>query len=548
MKDKRTIWLMGILLALIGIFLIFNFPKDPETIVQQPVKEELLAGNNEIKSIEIRKGENGALEANVRYFYRGGESNPVLRVITDSPEPNAHFYFDEEQNAPIKKGEHSATIEIKRQPIPQKEFTSHKVIASLGSKFGPTKVKKEIEYSIEWPDSFSYNRNREFTKKTTTELYKEAVEFIDQADSRTFNQAKKNLERILLKDPAYIDAYPELARFSMKSNWGPEGLKQAETYLLSGLALQKDHANSHVLLGYVYTHQNRFDEAEQEFITAEKLGTNNLWLWANWGELNALRGKHEEAISTYLKAIASPRTYNTYDRARLDAYRKLFALLNTQEELSKADELYKRRAEEYPNSPCFLTEYAAFRISRFEDFQGALNAGRKAIDAGCDSTESRQIMGVANYLAWASTEGQQRDAYLSQAQIFFPESPQLIYLLSRNDSTSKVLSELKKQFISIDTKDNENYNALAYALMENDISSARRLIKLGAQPAEPVSEQEYPVALIPVFHQHTEGVQLLLENGVNLATMKYRGISALGYAEQLENPEIYQLIKSKSRT
>lgn len=554
MKEKRAAGLMAVLLGVIGVYIFKPFQEEPVTVAQLLVKEDLLPGDNKITSIEVVKGADGLLYADIQYFYRGGSAVPSLRVLADSPAPQSHLYYDEDQTSLVKKGENKVRIEIKRPPIPDKEFTSHKIKVSfengvfLENGTSAMKLDKEVDYLIEWPDSFSYNQNRNFSKKTINELYTEAVELIDQSNSNTFGQAKKNLERILLKDPAYIDAYPELARFSMKNKWGPEGLKQAETYLLSGLALQKDHTNSHVLLGYVYTHQSRFDEAEQEFKTAEKLGTDNLWLWANWGELHALQGSRERSVETYLKAISAPRPYNTYDRARLDAYRKLFSLLDSKEGLVKADELYKKRADEYPNQPCFHTDHAAFRIAKYADYQGAIAASRRAIDASCDSAESRQVMGIANYLAWINTSGEQGNTYLAQAQVFFPESPRLVYQLSKHDSTSKVLNELKKQFVSVDTKDNDNLNALAFALMENNIASARRLLKLGAQPTESVSDQEYPVAMIPIFYQHKEGVQLMLESGVNLSAMKYRGISALGYAERLENPEILQLIKSKFKT
>jgi tetratricopeptide (TPR) repeat protein len=548
MTEKRTIGLMAILLALISIFILKIFQAEPATRPQSLAKGNLLPDENKITSINISKGDDGFFYADITYFYQGGiDKEPSLRVIADSPDPSAKIIVYGE-TAPLKKGENSARVEITRPRTPEKEFVSQKIKVSLGELYGNTTLEKEITYPIEWPRAYPYYQNREFLKKTVNELFSEAVELIDQADTESLGQAKKNLERILLKDPKYVDAYPELARLSMKYSWGPEGLKQAETYLLSGIALQKDHANSHILLGYVYTHQGRFEEAEQEFKASEKLSTSNLWLWANWGELYALQNSHEKSVEKYLMAISAPRPYNTYDRARLDAYRKLFRLLDSKDNLAKADELYIKRANEHPNSPCFHTDHAAFRITKYNDYQGAISASRKAIDAGCESSESRQVMGVANYLAWINTSSEQRSAYLSQAQIFFPESPTLVYQLSRHENTSKIITELKQLFINIDTKDNNNLNALAYALMNNDIESARRLIRLGAQPTELVSDQEYPVAMIPLFYQHKEGVRLMLESGVNLSNMKYRGISALGYAEQLQNPEILQLIRSKFKT
>lgn len=550
MKDKRTLLLMSVLLALLGVYLlkspIENYLADQPPQLESPAsQEQLLPGENEIRKIDVAQGDDGYFYATVHYFFRGDLSNPKIRVMADSPDADASRFWNSEQLVDIQKGENSVRLEVLRPATPYKEFTSKKIVVSMNSGFAAAQTTKEIDFPIEWTDSSTYMRNREFAKKTIDELYAEAVELIDLADARTFQTAKKNLERVLIKDPQYIDAYPELARFSMKNNWGPEGLKQAETYLISGLKLNGNHANSHVLLGYVYVHQRRFDEAKAEFETAEKIGTKNLWLWANWGELHAMQGESQKAIDMYLRATDTPRPYDTYDRARLDAYLKLFRLLTSPEQLAKADELYRKRADEYPSIPCFRTDYAAFRLERFDDYQGAIAESRKAIDNGCESPRSRQVMGLANYVAWSNTLDEQREAYLSQAQLFFPESPRLIYQLARSQTTNKAIGELKKRAVSIDSKDNENFTALAYALIENDVASARRLIELGADPMSHVGDEDYPVAMAPIFYQHKEGVQLMLESGIDLSAVKYRGISALGYAEQLQNPEIIHLIKSK---
>lgn len=549
MKERRTGILMAILLTMVGVFILKpSLEITPSTAeISNPSKEDLLPGENEIKNIEITRDDDGNLYATVHYYFRGGMTTPKIRVLADSPAANAGMYWMPEQTALMKKGDNTAKIEIIRPYEPAEEFTSKKITVYLVDGFGdssPTTTKKEIDYSISWITQLKYEKDRELAKKTNDELYNESVELIDRAEnSTTINNAKFYLERILLKDPSYINAYPELARIFMKTNWNPEGLKQAETYLNLGLAHKPDHANSHVLLGYIYTNQEKFNEAHQEFETAAKNGTENLWLWANWGELYKLQGNSEKAIEMYQKAVTGTRPFNTYDRARLDAYRNLFVLLNKKDLLTQVEQLHVKRAEEFANIPCLRSEYAAFKIYNYQDYEGALTESRKAMTNGCNTDESRQIIGLANYVGWMKANEDQRTAYFAQAQLLFPVSAKLIYTLAGSEQTVGVLDELEKKNISVDIRDGSNLNALSYALTENNVDIARRLIKHGAKLTEIVGEQKYPIAMTPIFYQHIEGVQLMLDQGINLSDLKFRGESAIDYAEKSENTEIIQLIK-----
>lgn len=554
MKERRTTILMVILLAMVGVFILKPTLEIAPPIVETtlPPKEDLLPGENEIKSVELARGDDGNLYATVQYYFIGDLANPQIRVLANSPAPYSELYWLEGQAVPIEKGDNTVRIEIVRPYEPTEEFTSKKITVSFVN--GPgnsnaTTTKKEIDYNISWTTQLKYEKNRELARKTNDELYSESVELIDQAENNiTINNAKFYLERILLKDPSYINAYPELARIAMKTNWSPEGLKQAETYLNMGLTHKPDHANSHVLLGYVYTHQEKFDKARQAFDTAANLGTENLWLWANWGQLYKMQGDPEKAIEMYQKAVAGTRSFNTYDRARLDAYQNLFTLLDRKDLIAQAEQLHVKRADEFANIPCLRSEYAAFKLYNYQDYDGALAESRKAMTNGCNTDQSSQIMALANYVGWMKAKEDQRAAYFSQAQLLFPTSPKLLYTLATDDQTAEVLDEFKKKTISIDIRDGNNLNALTYALMENNVDAARRLIKHGAKLTEIVGEQNYPIAMTPIFYQHIEGVQLMLDQGISLSSVKFRGESAIDYAEKSQNTEIIRLVKSKIKT
>lgn len=568
MKTNRTTILMAILLVMVGVLFLKTTLEAtsstarttpltaksalPATEETQLPKEEILPGKNEIKNIEITRGDDGNLYAIIDYYFTGNIALPYIRVLADSPANPLNLSSAENEFTSIKKGHNTIKAEIIRPYEPTEEFTSKKIIVYILSRHDradAAKTKKEINYNIAWITQLKYESDRNLANKTNDELYTESVELIDHAKNNiTLGNAKLNLERILLKDPSYITAYPELARVAMKTNWGPEGLKQAETYLNMGLTYKPDHANSHVLLGYVYAHQERFDIAHQEFENAAKIGTENLWLWANWGELHKMQGDSEKAIEMYQKAVAGARPFNTYDRARLDAYRNLLTLLSGKEQALQAEKLYAKRADEFSNMPCLRSEYAAFKIYTHQDYDGALSESRKAMTNGCNTDQSRQIMALANYVGWMKAKEDQRAAYFAQAQLLFPTSPNLIYILASHDNTADVLDELKKTTITLDIRDNKNLNALSYALMSNNINTARRLINLGANLTEPVGEENYPAAIIPFIYEHPEGVQLILEQGLNLSAIRFRGESLMDYAEKSQNPAIIKLVKNKIKT
>lgn len=552
MQGKRAAVLVALLLALVGA-LLFKVLTPPAPDVTQRLtpapSKPLLDGANEIKSLSIAQGDDGYFYATVTYFYRGDLAKPEIQVMPDSPAETAARYIIDGQVQAMEPGEHTVRIELIRPRVPDTAFASQKIKVAMynGLNSHIAAATKEVPFQNAWPDASTYDLNRYVAKMSVEQLHDEAVALINQGDD--FATAKRYLELLLSKDPSYAAAYVELARYSMKTNWGPEGLKQAETYLKTGLSLQPNDAPIHSLLGYVYTYQRRYDEALAEFQTAEKSGSANLyWLWAFWGEYYAIQNQPDKAIAMYLKAVDGGRLYTIYDRARLDGYRNLFVLLNNPHGYAKADALYIKRAEEYPDSPCFRSDYAAFKIASNGDYQSAIAQSRKAIDSGCASREGRQVLGLANYLAWLKSAENEKTAYFVQAQLFFPESPELLYALAAYEATSPVLDELKKRGSSVDIKDNRNFNALAYALIENNVTAAQRLIKHGAKLNETVGEQNYPVAMAPIFYQHVEGVQLMLDAGVNLTSLKFQGVSASDYAKRSQNDDIIRLIKTKVGT
>ena len=186
-------------------------------------------------------------------------------------------------------------------------MSTHYLVAELFT-HNRVLVSHQIEQRIDWPDPETMSRNRHWGGKSKEQLLDHAVRLIDIGDSRALAEAREALERLLTQDPRYAAGHVEMARVAMKANWGPEGLHQAETYLLSALQMQPDSVNAKILLGYVRTHQQRYKEAEKLFVEASGTATRNLWLWANWGELLEMQRKVDLAQEKYRLTISAPRS------------------------------------------------------------------------------------------------------------------------------------------------------------------------------------------------------------------------------------------------
>ena len=541
MKDSRAAVLMAILLTLLFGYLFqtqiesYFFPSQPGIVKAEPP----LAGVTAIKSIKVKKNEAGIYMASVEYFYRGDGHYAFvsLNALADGTQKDNFFGGVN----PAQRGEHVMDIEIRR-PNDGDEVISKSLSANVVTDGRPSEPFK-MDYVIEWPDLQTYYANQQLAHKSVDEIYAESVKLIDSESEDALAAAKKNLELILLKDPKYVAAYPELGRISMKSNWGPEGLRQAENYLLAGLAIDPHHANSKVLIGYVYAHQKRYADAEKALTEAAKIGTKNLWLWTNWGELRSMQNRSDEALEKYMKAIDANRTYDTYDRARIFAYTKAAEILDEKKQLDKLDSLYKKKALEFENYPYFYAEYGRFRLTHFGDYEAGISNSKTALEKGCDCEEAKYTLGMSYYISGYKHAGEEKTVALNQASVFLPEGPKMFYQMARFDETSKVIPQLMKDGAAIGVLDNQRMNALGYALSNGDVDAAKRLIKYGSRFTDLVGPQQYPVGLIPFSNQDIKLIKLMKANGVNFSTLKFNGMSAVEYAKRLQNQEIIDIVE-----
>jgi tetratricopeptide (TPR) repeat protein len=495
-----------------------------------------LAGKNSVSGLHVEQTKAGVWTADFDYFYTGEPPYAALAVELIPQSGAALGLGGVEQYQTFlqrpQRGANHASVEIRYPGAQQRTL---KVAVTIRSQmFSPDVVaRQQIDKVIDWPDFQTWIRDQQIAKAAPEDNFNRAVALIDSEEEPQLNEARSILERLISQNPKFDAGYVELARVAMKLHGAPEGLHQAEALLLSSLQIRPDSVNAKILLGYVYAHERHFAKAEGLFIQAATTNTNNLWLWSNWGELLLMEGKTDQAIVKYRQAIGHPMTNDTYDRARATAYSQLLNLLKARKDPDGMEVLYKQRVAEFGPGSCYTADYARFLLDVRGNAQAAIDLAAGALHQNCDDTESREILGLAQYVKWAATTGPISAESLNQARIFLPAGPKPLYLLATSDRTTPAAKKLIAAGESIDQQDNEKLTALAYALQNQDLPAARRLLTLGAHPDTPVGATGIPVALLPVLSADADAVRMLRQSGVNYSKIKFRGATALEIAKQM---------------
>ena len=533
MSSKRTTVLMLVLLLL-----LLGYVSRPYWYLVLPdgpaVRTDLpLPGSNTVSGLEVRRDASGRWWAGFDYFYTGNPGAAILDIRVSSgfaasepPSPAQGAGW-----VAAERGQHHVSREILRPMISRDAFASRKVSVQFHDNFR-TLATAEVSQLIEWPDARTWAVDRELADKKPAEVFARAVALIDRGDGHSLDDARRMIERLIRQDANFDPGYVELARIAMKSNWGPQGLHQAEGLLASALAIRPENTDAKILLGYVYAHQGRYKQAEALFDESSRTATKNLWLWANWGEALALQGKIDPGIGKYRRALAVPPTHDTYDRARLDAYAHLLRLLEGKNDLDGMDALFRQRVEDYGQASCYGAEHANFALRKRGDADRAIALARQAIEGQCGQ-DATQALGMAQYVAWAAAPEATRAQLLNEARVHRPVSPGLLYELASSDRTISTVKQLIAAGESIGQRDNDKLDALAHALQREDHAAARRLLKLGARPDASVGPGDLPIAFMPVLSGDVEGVRLLRQFGVDYARLAYRGRTAVDIAREL---------------
>jgi len=491
---------------------------------------------NSISHLELKPLDEGYWQVDFDYFYTGEPQGAVFHIDLNMEAGSkiSEFHGPKLDVLPKPGANHVSTSYLFSSEGTSRQLT---VRLTTGDWQNPQELAStHVDQLITWPTLDQRNFNL-------------AQNMIDNGAEAPLSQARRLLEGLVARNPQFDPAFVELARIAMKSNWGPEGLHQAETLLHSALDIRPDSANAKILLGYVYANQHRLHDAEALYTDAARSNPPNVWLWVNWGELLEMQGKPDQAIPKYREAISRSKPgYSRTTMPREQARKHLLSLLDAHKNADEVDAVYQQGVKEFGS--CYRPDYALFKLNVRGDAKGAIEMASAALNANCSDAvdRAREALGLANYFQWAKDTGTESTAALNQARVYLPPGPMAIFLMANNDSTVPAAKKLLATGEAIDQEDNEQMTALAYALQKGKFDAATRLLKLGANPEAPVGFQAMPVALLPVLEGNLDAIRVLQRAGVDYSKLRFRGATAIDYAKQSGDDALLNALTAKDRS
>jgi len=378
--------------------------------------------------------------------------------------------------------------------------------------------------------------------------YEKAYSLIDTGGRNNLDQAETILEEIISSNDDFPRAYLELARIAMKRGQ-PNSFNKAEKLILTALDIDPNLADTYVLLGYVYTNQERFLEAEEQYVKAEEIGTSNDWLHANRGLNYKMMGDVDGAIGSYMNIINSPRVLGRNDRPRKWVYSfgGLFKLMAQTGKTKEADKLFDQYASEYSNYACIRYEQAQFRLEHKGDPEGAIESYLLAKKDGCRS--KTPLLSIAYYAIWeelskSSPDSKEAKRAFRKADTFAPNDSELFYEVAKIRSMQAVLSRLST-IKNIDATDEYGISALVKATQENEFDVVDRLLQSGSNPN--LKEGLYsPPLIVALQNRNIEIIELLLKHGAESKMLLPGDKTIDQYLRDLGTEEVNKILEKRN--
>ena len=345
--------------------------------------------------------------------------------------------------------------------------------------------------------------------------YELAYKLIDSGNRENLYRAKSILDEIIAINPNYPRAYIELARFQMKTSddFQNEGLAIAERTLLIAKKIDPELSDTRTLLGYVYSNQGRYEEAQKEFEIAQTHGSDNLWLYANWGRNYEFQNDFNNALEKYLVVFNKKRSFGRNDRAVIWTYDVIFPLLIKAKRFDEADKLYSKYSTEYPKYTCTLMDQASLRIYKMNDYNGAIESHMKATQKGC--SHHYPYLAISYYAQWQHSlnenlSDEATSAY-NRAEALGLSDATLFRELARSDYLSPIISMLNADIHNIDAEDKDGLTPLFYWILRNDMDATKRLLSNGANVNYASRKLQITPMMLAIMKQNEDMIKLILQ-------------------------------------
>ena len=409
---------------------------------------------------------------------------------------------------------------------------------------------KKTTISTEYVENF-FNLESLSDNDRVQSLYHQAYTLIDTGYQNNYRIAKEKLDLILEINPDFPNTYIELARITMNTESWPLALSKSEKYLRIAKKLDPKLADTAVLLGYVYTQQGRFAEAEKEYKLAEKEGTSNLWLYSNWGLNYERQNLKDKALTMYLKVLntESPLKRNKRPKAWVIQQSRFIELMISDKRYTETKDIVLKATNTLNLMPCVILINAEVDLFYLDQPTSALTFINAAREKGCENIGEYQA--VAHYKIWESlksdsTKKEEADLHYRRALVFSTDNALLIYSIMKSDSTSSIALEILSDANEIDQQNAEGMTALLYAIQANDLDATGRILQYGANPNLVTVNNYYAPLSFSVYMNNESMVKLLMKYDANPNIEVEPGVSLLSIAYANGNDNIIRLLEGKN--
>ena len=499
-----------------------------------------------IRSTRLIKSDPSRLIYEVDYYYDGslGE-NAYLVAYAFGGDIDQHFAENTHtQSARLYEGENTAEVVILRNNFTRDKHTTDKITFKIqGSvkyvdagkqKYQPIlHHRKTFKEEVHWPENVVLGKQVKTKPHPVESLLHTATILIDSGEIQNLRRAKELINQVLVVEPKSIPAHIQLARYYFAFGVDEKNLVKAEDILKRAEKIDNKNAEVFVLLGKVYSFQNRFEEANIIFQQAKNLGTDNLWLYINWGMMYERMGKFEKAVDRYETATDQVNVSFKNMRALQFGYVmyiRLLAELDNNRDLTK---IYERRSYAFPNNGCYFAEYAEFELLKQGNISQAIRLGEKSIKLACDShDQAARSLALAYYTKWANNNSNSsltkevNSEYYQKANLLYSNMANIIASISQSKYTQNVIPELIKRGISVDTKDKRNITALGLVVQAGSLYGLQTLIKHGANVNAQQGSSGWTPLMFAVYHGHKDIVKELVRLGADVNIKSNDGITA----------------------
>ncbi len=246
-------------------------------------------------------------------------------------------------------------------------------------------------------------------------------------------EAHALLEQILKNDQTFAPAHRELGRLFLMAGYvnstktKKDGSNIAEQAILHSIELEPEYADAHMLLGHLYTVTKQYQSAAAYLHNAEYFDTKSPWLPVNLGTLYLAQGKYKKALNRFQYIIATGTINKKAYTSALHGVTKVYLQLK---QYDKANESYKAEISYEPESAWKWGNYSSFLLFQYNDVDGAIENGQKAISIKNYSL-GRFHLACALYSKWAmlSSDNKTQERakhYFKQAWALYPNPMNVI--------------------------------------------------------------------------------------------------------------------------